>query len=211
MQYRMNRTITKLANDLTYKGSLKCATDAIALATLKPVPSRNAPVKWIERIISPHIEQSVCFLNTGNVYDQCTEFMAALQSDDPLVEMARYVKGDDENEPAQGEQPVEYRKKNARLYTNYCEAAVILQVIKALTVAGVDGSMIGVVAPYVLQVELLKQIMQKNEDIGRGVEVNTVDQYQGRDKEVIYLYGYILWLFMLMVVSKLLLSNVSRS
>lgn len=35
MQYRMNRVITKLANDLTYQGLLKCATDKVALATMK--------------------------------------------------------------------------------------------------------------------------------------------------------------------------------
>lgn len=35
LQYRMNRTITKLANDVTYKGSLKCGNDAVSVATLK--------------------------------------------------------------------------------------------------------------------------------------------------------------------------------
>lgn len=34
LQYRMNRTITKLANDVTYKGSLKCGTEEVSLATL---------------------------------------------------------------------------------------------------------------------------------------------------------------------------------
>lgn len=38
LQYRMNKTITKLANDITYKGSLKCGNDAVAMATLR-IPS----------------------------------------------------------------------------------------------------------------------------------------------------------------------------
>lgn len=73
--------------------------------------------------------------------------------------------------------------RNVRMYTNYCEAGVILQMIRALRRAGVDGCDIGIIAPYVLQVELLKQIICKNEG-ERDVEVNTVDQYQGRDKKV---------------------------
>lgn len=42
LQYRMNRTITKLANDVTYKGSLKCGSDAVSSAILnipKPLVS----------------------------------------------------------------------------------------------------------------------------------------------------------------------------
>lgn len=40
LQYRMNKTITKLANDVTYKGSLKCGNEAVSSATLSvPNPS----------------------------------------------------------------------------------------------------------------------------------------------------------------------------
>lgn len=35
MQYRMNETITKLANQLTYNGSLKCATETVSKSTIK--------------------------------------------------------------------------------------------------------------------------------------------------------------------------------
>lgn len=35
LQYRMNKTITNLANKLTYKGSLQCANDELANMTLK--------------------------------------------------------------------------------------------------------------------------------------------------------------------------------
>lgn len=49
---------------------------------------------------------------------------------------------------------------------------------------GVDSKMIGVIAPYALQVELLRKSIQHLFDA--DIEVNTVDQYQGRDKEVIF-------------------------
>lgn len=42
---------------------------------------------------------------------------------------------------------------------------------------------IGVIAPYREQVSLLRDVVSQN------VEVNTVDQYQGRDKEIIFYSG----------------------
>ena len=46
--------------------------------------------------------------------------------------------------------------------------------------AGVAGSSIGVITPYQAQVQLLKSYIAESD-----IEVNTVDQYQGRDKSVI--------------------------
>ena len=43
------------------------------------------------------------------------------------------------------------------------------------------GSSIGVITPYQAQVQLLKSSIGVSADI----EVNTVDQYQGRDKSVV--------------------------
>lgn len=165
---------------------MECASDKVAQAIIKPMPtgSAGAPAKWMQRITSSHIEQSVCFLNTGDVYQRCIEFMASLRSDDPLVDMARFVKGETTDEMVTDDNslPPGLRTKAARLYSNYCEAAVIVQIIETLMRGGMDGSSIGVIAPYALQVELLKQIINKTKNL--NVEVNTVDQYQGRDKEV---------------------------
>lgn len=181
MQYRMNQSITKLANDLTYHGALKCANDQVALATLKlPKPPK---LKWLQKLLSSHVDQSVCFLNTGNVYERCIQFLDAvlkninLTKDLNLLNLA--AKTSSENETIK-----ENPKKSVRLYTNYCEAAVILAIIRELHGAGITAASIGAIAPYVLQVELLKQIVHK--EVSMDIEVNTVDQYQGRDKEVIF-------------------------
>lgn len=48
---------------------------------------------------------------------------------------------------------------------------------------GVEGSSIGVIAPFRAQVALLRKMVSSGSD--KDVEVNTVDQYQGRDKDVI--------------------------
>lgn len=44
LQYRMNKTITNLANKLTYKGSLQCANDELANMHLK-IPMLT--VRWL--------------------------------------------------------------------------------------------------------------------------------------------------------------------
>lgn len=44
---------------------------------------------------------------------------------------------------------------------------------------GIDAKTIGVISPYRAQVCLLSTVLSQD------IEVNTVDQYQGRDKSVI--------------------------
>lgn len=161
----MNKTITKLANDLTYRGELKCANNDVANATFKT--KFIAKTKWIQRVLSPHIDQSVVFLNTGNVSDLNNETV------DRIV-------GNGNGNTNTIQSPTKLR--SARIYTNYCEVAIILAIVKELKAMGLISSMIGIIAPYAMQVELLRKWVAQQFD--SDIEVNTVDQYQGRDKEV---------------------------
>lgn len=162
-QYRMNKTITKLANDLTYRGELKCANDTVSNATFKAKVLTKT--RWIQRALSPHIDQSVVFLNTGNVFElncQTVDKLFAHGSSNTIQSPTKL--------------------KSTRIYTNYCEVAIILAMVKELKAMGLASNMIGIMAPYVLQVDLLRKLIAQHFD--NDIEVNTVDQYQGRDKEV---------------------------
>ncbi|KYN37622.1 DNA2-like helicase [Trachymyrmex septentrionalis] len=64
-------------------------------------------------------------------------------------------------------------------YSNIWEVAITLRLVQVLTEAGVCARNIGIIAPYNHHINLLKKVIDKE------VEVNTVDQYQGRDKDVI--------------------------
>lgn len=66
-----------------------------------------------------------------------------------------------------------------RVYANVWEAAIVLRLVQVLTEADVSARNIGIIAPYNAHINLLKKIVDKE------VEVNTVDQYQGRDKDVV--------------------------
>ncbi|XP_015607764.1 DNA replication ATP-dependent helicase/nuclease DNA2 [Cephus cinctus] len=153
LQYRMNTTIMNLANSLTYKGKLKAGNDAVADATLKVkdesiLESRS---RWIAKILSTKLNDSVVIVNTDKTYDLHSK--TKLESDN------------------YGEE---------RGSVNVGEAAIVVKLIHTLLKAGVNPDDIGVIAPYRAQVSLLKKQVHPHD-----IEVNTVDQYQGRDKSVI--------------------------
>ena len=68
--------------------------------------------------------------------------------------------------------------------SNLGEALVAVEVVETLIAAGVTEDMVGMISPYWAQAGLLRSLMW--EGAGRlGVEVRTVDGYQGREKEVV--------------------------
>nr|XP_012144834.1 PREDICTED: DNA replication ATP-dependent helicase/nuclease DNA2-like isoform X5 [Megachile rotundata] len=65
-------------------------------------------------------------------------------------------------------------------YSNVLEVAILSKLVQTLIEMDVNPNNIGIITPYRAQVNLAKKIIQEN------VEINTVDQYQGRDKEIIF-------------------------
>ncbi|NPB06757.1 MAG: IGHMBP2 family helicase [Aquificae bacterium] len=72
----------------------------------------------------------------------------------------------------------EEQKKGSTSYYNEAEATEAVKAVKELLKAGLKPEQVGVVSPYEEQVKLLEELL-KNE----GVEVKTVDGFQGREKE----------------------------
>lgn len=64
--------------------------------------------------------------------------------------------------------------------SNAVESVVISLLVDVLLKAGVPKEFIGVIAPYRAQIAQLSSLLQKT-----GVDVSTVDRFQGKDKEVI--------------------------
>jgi len=71
----------------------------------------------------------------------------------------------------------ERQKKGSTSRENPLEAEIVKKVVSELKKMGVKGDLIGVITPYEDQVDLIRQLSD--------AEVNTVDGYQGREKEVI--------------------------
>lgn len=67
---------------------------------------------------------------------------------------------------------------------NHFEQVLVLELLNTFVDSGVDVENIGVMAPYRAQVSMLTQAIKSNPKLA-AIEVNTVDQFQGRDKEAI--------------------------
>ncbi len=76
----------------------------------------------------------------------------------------------------------EFQPEGSTSYENYREADLVVEILEELCRMGVAKKDIGVITPYSAQVKLLKQILLEKE---LKIEVNSVDGFQGREKEVI--------------------------
>ncbi|XP_034118668.1 DNA replication ATP-dependent helicase/nuclease DNA2 [Drosophila albomicans] len=180
LQYRMNRSITRLANQLTYGEALQCADEQVANAKLQLQPLKREAGLWTQRALQTHLEQAVLLLDTGDCSQRCQQFSERSQQLEATSASIELSYGEAASAPA----PTSSSPKRARRapkYTNYCEAAIVLHLLRQLLDAGFEPSRIGVIAPYRAQVELLRKLSPRLID----VEFNTVDQYQGRDKDLI--------------------------
>ncbi|XP_053669413.1 DNA replication ATP-dependent helicase/nuclease DNA2 [Anopheles marshallii] len=197
-QYRMNRVLTKLANEFTYNGKLICGNDVVANATLKlpnlPTVRRIYEVeRWLMKTISNQIDLSAVIVNTGNTYKLNINYQELNETTSSLNCRNRFA-------------------KNLMKYTNISEVALVVYICQALLQAGVKLESIGIIAPFRAQVDLIQSKVrrlasrhqtspfqgplitnvdmlgserEKVENSGCTIEVNTVDQYQGKDKKII--------------------------
>uniref|UniRef100_A0A8W7PKR2 DNA replication ATP-dependent helicase/nuclease n=1 Tax=Anopheles coluzzii TaxID=1518534 RepID=A0A8W7PKR2_ANOCL len=72
-QYRMNRVLTKLANEFAYNGKLICGNDivennTINLPNLENIRRIYEVERWLLKMISNQIDLSVVLVDTGNTY-----------------------------------------------------------------------------------------------------------------------------------------------
>jgi predicted DNA helicase len=75
----------------------------------------------------------------------------------------------------------EMRKRGSTSIYNPLEAEIVRKCVEVLTSSGIREEDIGVISPYDDQVEYIKELLKRFED----VEVASVDAFQGREKEVI--------------------------
>ena len=81
-----------------------------------------------------------------------------------------------------GSNAFEFQPEGSTSYENHIEAHLALKLVEELLKMGINKRDIGIITPYAAQVKLLKQLLlEKN----LKIEVNSVDGFQGREKEVI--------------------------
>merc|ERR1711920_608779 len=80
-------------------------------------------------------------------------------------------------------------RREGESFRNEKEADLVVDVVKDLLDGGLKPTQVGVVTPYAAQVKLLRTLLARaglptSREKG-GVEINSVDGYQGREKEAI--------------------------
>ncbi|XP_057707140.1 DNA replication ATP-dependent helicase/nuclease DNA2 [Corythoichthys intestinalis] len=159
VQYRMNRQIMSLSNCLMYDGRLECGSERTASALLS-LPSL------------PLVQSELSFLPDSQPRQDLAWIQAVLMASKPVCFL------DCSMVPA-------FESVVQGGVSNQTEAAIIHLLLSLLVKAGCKPSDIGVIAPYRQQLKSISALLQSS--AFSGVEVNTVDKYQGRDKSVIVL------------------------
>ncbi|XP_040025069.2 DNA replication ATP-dependent helicase/nuclease DNA2 isoform X1 [Gasterosteus aculeatus] len=157
VQYRMNRQIMSLSNSLMYEGRLECGSERTATALLA-LPFLLSVQSQLASFAKSHPQLDLTWIHATLLPSRPVCFL-----DCSMV-------------PA-----LESVEKGG--VSNHTEAALIHNLLSMLIKAGCRPSDVGVIAPYRQQLKSISTLLQSS--AFTGVEVNTVDRYQGRDKSVI--------------------------
>ncbi|KAJ1721073.1 DNA replication endonuclease-helicase Dna2 [Coemansia erecta] len=188
-QYRMNSDIQRLANNLIYNGYLHCGTPEIANQRISyKVDPRAAIDSWPFDLDKSH---------------ERTNMDWAVKALDPS-RGAVFLDTDDINGK-------ESRVESADLVQNIAEIRIIKVLTKMLQTCGIEGRNVGILSLYRTQLKQLEiefGIRREGHDQASldspgttddeqsagakkmvqeysGIEVHTIDRYQGRDADVI--------------------------
>ncbi|KAF0043314.1 hypothetical protein F2P81_004651 [Scophthalmus maximus] len=159
VQYRMNRQIMSLSNSLMYEGRLECGSERTASALLT-LPFLLSVQSELSSHSQTHHQHELAWIQ------------ASLAPSNPVCFLDCSVVPALESVEQGG-------------VSNHTEAALVHKLLSLLIKAGCKPSDIGVIAPYRQQLKCISALLQSS--AFTGVEVNTVDKYQGRDKGVIVL------------------------
>ncbi|XP_034043244.1 DNA replication ATP-dependent helicase/nuclease DNA2 [Thalassophryne amazonica] len=157
VQYRMNKQIMSLSNSLMYDGRLECGSERTASALLS-LPFLLSVQSELNSYVKTHLEQDLAWIRETLL--PCNPVCFLDCSMVPALESVE-----------QGG------------ISNNTEAVLIHLLLSLLIKAGCKPGDVGVIAPYRQQLKCISAQLQSS--AFSGVEVNTVDKYQGRDKNLI--------------------------
>lgn len=175
LQYRMHEHICNLCNEIVYRGELKCANETVRSSKLilsrypkaLPIPTQqhdsngNEPtssdVGWLQRVLNP---------------------------DMPAVFVDTDALGCSASGTFQGLERSSGRRQGGTI-VNDTEVSLVRSIVRSLLKCGLNSASIGVICPYRSQLRLLDDDKFLRRMKKAGLEISTIDRYQGRDKAAI--------------------------
>lgn len=177
-QYRMNESICRLSSDFAYDGNLKCGDDSVRNRKLSLplfpqnlpplVPGRKGLWHWLPMVSSP--DNPVLFVDTDNIRKSPSNRTNSSGTKPPMESLEE--------------------RRGARVggrITNPTEATLVRYILHSLIRSGAPPKDIGVISPFRAQVQNIGDHSSMASWKESGLEVSTIDRYQGRDKPVIVL------------------------
>ena len=157
-QYRMNNDIMKLANEMTYESKLQCISETVPNISIK------MDQNYLSGIESSKMKQ---ILNDSIVFIDTTEIIKNMLLSNTNNE-EKTVKSNDLKTQNQIEIEIVY--KLCKIFSQHSDCK--------------SPNDIGIIAPYNNQVKELQKKFSLQQYF-QNIEINTVDQFQGRDKRMI--------------------------
>ena len=169
LQYRMHENICNLCNEIVYGGELKCANETVRTGNLilsrypkaLPVPiqqeSSTNEVGWLQRVLNP--DMPAVFVDTDAIGCSSTGAFQGL-------------------ERSSG-------RRQGGTIVNDTEVSLVRSIVRSLLKCGLNSASIGVICPYRSQLRLLDDDKFLRRMKKTGLEMSTIDRYQGRDKAAI--------------------------
>uniref|UniRef100_A0A0N4ZNV0 DNA replication ATP-dependent helicase/nuclease n=1 Tax=Parastrongyloides trichosuri TaxID=131310 RepID=A0A0N4ZNV0_PARTI len=166
-QFRMNKVICRVPSKLFYEGKMKCANSKVENAVIECKNFDSSlltkkdiylPENVCQKVLSKNIEDSLIFLDVMGIEEK-------LESS-------------------------KIKETIIRKTTNLLEAKHVMSCLRLLIEHGVDPSDIGVITPFRDQMNMMRSVLHElsyknlNGPLYNNVEISTVDQFQGRDKNV---------------------------
>ena len=157
-QYRMNNEIMRLANEMTYESKLQCISETVPNICVKMDQDYLKSVESIK--MKQILSDSIVFIDTSEI-------------------VKNIIKHDKDNEDnmvisndfkTQNKLEIEIIYKLCNIFNQKSDCN--------------SASDIGIIAPYNNQVKELQKKFS-NQRYFQNIEINTVDQFQGRDKRMI--------------------------
>ena len=170
-QYRMNEEICKISSESIYGGQLQCGNQRVKSQLLNlpgfpsslPTPSNERSVAWLHSVVDP--DRSVVFMDTDNIIE----------------------KGHISRPSTNNEEFTALEGKLGGSIVNKTEAKLVRHILEAMHLCGHDLSEIGVISPFRAQIKVIEDNTAVLPWQKKGLEMSTIDKYQGRDKSTIIL------------------------
>lgn len=179
IQYRMNEDICRVSSEAMYGGLLKCGDDRVKQQLLHlpgfpsklPVTMFRSAFSWLKWVVDP--SHPVVFVDTDNI----STSVHAIKNPTQLRESK------DKIEALEGK----IGGKAGGSIVNRTEAILVRYIVEALYRCGSDLSDVGVISPFRAQIRVLQESSSVTSWMKQGLELSTIDKYQGRDKSTIVL------------------------